>query len=205
VTTSGVVFNKCLFNNKNDYMLVNDSFPTTFTDCTIDNTRDASTGFGRGFRSAGNYTRCKIVGCSLGIVLKPGPSTIQSCYITTCQNGPNDHLDCIFFAGGENGVLIQDCWMSTPPSFGTSEIFCQTSYDNEPINDVRINHNRLIGTPSYAMYFTNSHVNSPMTNIVVTNNEVQVGAYGGYWTLQNCTPSFSGNVDAFTGANIDHS
>jgi hypothetical protein len=64
-----------------------------------------------------------------------------------------------------------------------------------------VNHNRLLGTPSYAMYSEQTSV-AKITGTKWTNNEIQKGAYG-YWTVTANTVVKSGNVDAFTGANID--
>ena len=149
-------------------------------------------------------------GAQIAITLKPGASTIKSCLIEDIRlRVSGDHCDGVFFAGGENNVLIEDNYMVMRSDFGTANIFVHTEYDNSPINGVNINHNRLLGTPSRCVYLgdpTHVNINSPISNIQFTNNECQRGS-GGYAIVDPrwaATRVISGNVDAFTFVNIDN-
>jgi hypothetical protein len=96
---------------------------------------------------------------------------------------------------------IQAALRNLPGSGGTASIFIATRWQGSNIVNTTVNHNRLLGTPSYAMYSEQTSV-AKITGTKWTNNEVQKGAYG-YWVVQDNTVVKQGNVDAFTGANID--
>jgi hypothetical protein len=73
-------------------------------------------------------------------------------------------------------VVIEHDTISAPSDHGTAEILIQTVFG--PTNDVQINNNLLLGTPSYAVYFEAKTTNRAITNIDFTNNYVERGAYG---------------------------
>jgi hypothetical protein len=199
VTASGVVFRKCRFTSNTNWLLNGDTARNlTVEDCEFNNGVKAILG-------QGNFTRLNISNCIIGITLKDGKSTIKNCYIhdLNAHARPTDpHFDGIFISGGQTDCLIQDNLISIPASGGTASIFIATRWQGSNIVNTTVDHNRLLGTPSYAMYSEQNNL-ATISGTKWTNNEVQRGAYG-YWTIQGNTVVRTGNKDAFTGANIDN-
>lgn len=63
-----------------------------------------------------------------------------------------------------------------------------------PINDVTIDHNYMDGDPGYCLYVEGRLSGGLVTNISVVNNVMKQGHYG-VASIQDATPTFSGNVD----------
>lgn len=158
----------------------------------------------KGILAQGLIQRNNFYGMIIAITLKDGKSSVLKNWIhdLSAASQPNDpHFDGIFIAGGQVDCLIEDNLISIPGSGGTASIFIATRWQGSNIVNTTVNHNRLLGTPSYAMYSEQTSV-AKITGTKWTNNEVQKGAYG-YWVVQDNTVVKQGNVDAFTGANID--
>ena len=101
------------------------------------------------------------------------------------------HYDGITVLGGQNHVVIEHNTIYAPSDHGTAEILIQNVFG--PVNDVQINNNLLLGTPSYTVYFEDKTGTPNITNINFTNNYVQRGA-AGYYDIVNSNPTMSGNV-----------
>jgi hypothetical protein len=198
VTTSGVIFRKCRFTSNTNWLLNGDTARNlTVEDCEFNNGVKAILG-------QGNFTRLNIYNCIIGITLKDGKSTVTNCYIhdLSSHGVPDQHFDGIFISGGQVDCLVQDNLISIPSSGGTSAIFIATRWQGSNIVNTTVNHNRLLGTPSYAMYSEQNDL-ATISGTKWTNNEVQRGAYG-YWAIRGNAVVRTGNKDAFTGADIDN-
>jgi len=190
---------------KNCMLIYNDHFGVdlegavnpTIQDCTL---------IGPGSRGRSNSTilgsgtllRNDISGAENGIVLQDGKSLVKGNYIHDLDSGSGaeGHYDGISVQGGQNDVLIED---NTIIGRDTSDIFIKNDFGN--INNVRVNHNRLIGTPGFALYADGRGPKGVITNVSVTNNHVKRGGYG-YFSVDNANPTFSGNVDDANGKAI---
>ncbi|RFC63267.1 MULTISPECIES: right-handed parallel beta-helix repeat-containing protein [Mesorhizobium] len=200
VTGRNVTFRRCKFTNNSQWLLNGDTAKDlTVEDCEFANGVKAILG-------QGTFTRLNIWNCIIGITLKDGKSTVKGCYIhdLSAHAQPKDpHFDGIFIAGGQTDCLIEDNLIEMPSSGGTAAIFIGTRWQGANIVNTKVSHNRLLGTPSYAMYNEQTSV-AEISGTQWIGNEIQRGAYG-YWTWQSSTPVRSGNVDALTGADIDGS
>ncbi len=146
---------------------------------------------------------CNFHGMRIAVTLKDGQTDVIGNWIHDLNSDLADpHFDGVFISGGQTNCLIQDNIMTIPSSGGTSSVFIATRWQGSNIVNTTVNHNRLLGTPSYAMYNEQTSV-ATITGTRWTNNEVQRGA-AGYWTWTGSTPFRQGNKDAFTGANIDN-
>ena len=147
---------------------------------------------------SGTFLRNDISESENGIVLQDGASTVKGNFIHDLQDGAaNPHYDGISVQGGQNGVLIED---NTVIARQTSDVFIKNDFG--PINNVRVNHNLLLGdhdAPSYPVYVYGNMPKGAVTNISVTNNVVEVGAYGGYFAVDQASPTISGNVQLSSG------
>lgn len=158
----------------------------------------------KGILAQGLIQRNNFHGMIIAITLKDGKSSVLRNYIhdLSAASQPNDpHFDGIFIAGGQVDCLIQDNLINIPGDGGTASIFIATRWQGSNITNTTVNHNRMLGTPSYAMYSEQTNL-AKITGTKWTNNEIQRGAYG-YWSITDNNVVRSGNVDAFTKANID--
>lgn len=198
VTAANVTFRKCKFIYNGQWAINGD----TATNMTVEDC-EFTKGV-KGILAQGLIQRNNFYGMIIAITLKDGQSNVLRNYIhdLSAASQPNDpHFDGIFIAGGQTDCLIKDNWINIPGTGGTASIFIATRWQNSHIRNTTVEHNRLLGTPSYAMYNEQTSV-ATITGTRWINNEVQRGAYG-YWNISNSTVFRSGNKDAFTGANID--
>lgn len=144
---------------------------------------------------SGTFLSNDISGAENGIVLQGGRSVVKGNYIHDLESGVGDegHYDGISVQGGQDDVLIEE---NTVVGRDTSDIFIKNDFGD--INNVRVNHNLLIGTPGYALYVDGRGPKGNITNVSVTNNQVKRGGYN-YFSVDKADPTFSGNVDAATG------
>lgn len=145
-----------------------------------------------GILGSGTFVGNDISHVRIGIQLTDGASTVRDNYIHDQFMAISDpHYDGITVLGGQNHVVIEHNTIYAPSDHGTAEILIQNVFG--PVNDVQINNNLLLGTPSYAVYFEDKTGTPNITNISFTNNYVQRGA-AGYYDIVNSNPTMSGNV-----------
>lgn len=196
---SGVTFRNCRFTTGGSRAITADGAPNvTIEDCEFSGAADQT------ILAQGIFTRLNIYNSRIALNLKDGQSTVKRCYIHDLKSTVvAPHFDGIFMLGGQSNTLIEDCWIDVPAKDGTADIFIAAQYPGSPITNTTVNHCRLLGGPSYAMY--NADQQSPVTGTSWTNNEVQRGGSGGYFYISPTTTVFkSGNVDYLTGVNIDN-
>jgi hypothetical protein len=196
VTAANVTFKRCLFTGNPPWQLNGEKArDLTVQDCEFRNGTQTILG-------QGTFLRLNIWDTIIGLTLKDGQSTIRGCYIHDLRPDAVQHHDGIFISGGQTNCLIEDNWIEIPAQSGTANIFIATRSQGSNIVNTTVNHNRLLGGPSYAMYSEQTSV-ATISGTRWTNNEVQRGIFG-YWAITGNTVFRSGNVDAFTGANIDN-
>lgn len=199
VGASGVIFRDCIIQSGGNYGLNADTAQNfTIEYCEISYCV-------RGLLARGNIRYNNIHGCIIAMILKDGASNIIGNFIhdLNADLAPVDpHFDGLFISGGPSDVLIEDNWIQTPTSGGTAGVFINTNFAGNMVG-LTINHNRIIGTPSYQCYITNDREGTLVEDVVFSNNEMQRGAFG-YWLVEGDVGlTRTGNVDAFTGVNID--
>lgn len=204
VTGSNVIIRKCQINFTGWWGIDAETAANiTIEDCTI-------TGPGTGgtanacILAYGTIQRNNISNSGNGIVLASGSggAVVKGNYVHTLRSADADeHYDGIAVQGVQDDVLIEDNHVE---GRDTSCVFIKTDFGT--VNNIRVNHNRLIndpviGGPSYEIYSVEGWggVGVP-TNISITNNVIQYGLYG-YRSLEG-TVTWSGNVDYITGAPI---
>jgi hypothetical protein len=196
VTAANVTFRRCLFTGSPAWQLNGDTARDLLVeDCEFRG--GVQTILGQGI-----FRRLNIHSCSIGMTLKDGQSTVTRCYIHDLAGAAGTHFDGIFISGGQTNCLVEDCWIDVPSNGGTANIFIATRWQNSHIVNTTVNHCRLLGGPSFALYNEQTSV-ATITGTRWTNNEIQRGGYG-YWTWTGSVPVRQGNKDAFTGANIDN-
>ena len=201
VTATGVTFRKCKFTANNIWQLNGDTAKNlTIEDCEF-SSAVGSTNTIKSILGQGNFTRLNMFGTCIAITLKGGQSNIKNCYIHDLKGPSGTHFDGIFIAGDQTDCLVKDNLISIPQQGGTSAIFIATRWQGADIVNTTVDHNRLLGKPSYAMYAEQTSV-ATISGTKWLNNEVERGAYG-YWTITGTTVVKTGNKDAFTGASID--
>lgn len=151
--------------------------------------------------------RCNIYGVNHGIDIDGGGPltgktlTISDTYIHDIGDSTPgvSHYDCVYFGGGDAGSIIFLHNQMINANSQTSAIFTESFFG--AVNAVSLIHNKLSGL-NYTFYCRNSGFGNP-TNIILTNN--LMGAVGqlGYASIDGTGVTPSGNVDIFTGANID--
>lgn len=100
------------------------------------------------------------------------------------------HYDCMQTGGGQNVTLKHNSLVGRD----TSDIALWPEY--EPLNNVLVERNLLLGTPGYKIYVgRNTH---PSTNITIKENRFGTGGYGPC-TIDNASPTWTGNVWNSTG------
>ncbi|BCH27562.1 right-handed parallel beta-helix repeat-containing protein [Mesorhizobium sp. L-8-3] len=190
---------------KNCRLIYNDYFGVDLEGATSPTIQDCTLiGPGNRGRSSapilgsGTFLRNDISGAENGIVLQAGKSVVKGNYIHDLESGVGDegHYDGISVQGAQNDVLIED---NTIVGRDTSDIFIKNDFGD--INNVRVNHNLLVGTPGFALYVDGRGPKGVITNVSVTNNRVKRGGYG-FFSVDAAAPTFSGNVDADTGKAI---
>lgn len=181
----------------NDYYGIygEDATNLTVQDCDI--LGSGTTVGGAGIHSSGTFLRNDISRTENGIDLLSGSSTVKGNYIHDLQAGGSDpHYDGIAVQGGQNGVLIEDNYISARD---TSDIIIQNAFG--AVNNVTVNHNYLTGTPGLNVYVEGRFAGSSTTNVRITNNIMKKGSYG-YIAIDKASPYVAGNVDAVTGATV---
>jgi hypothetical protein len=124
-------------------------------------------------------------------------------WIISCE-GNGTIVDHCFVNAGLLGVANSciGAWSNT-----TVTNCSLTGADDGAINTVLVDGNTLISDPAHplgpsAPIYAYSVGANLCTNVTISNNRIQVGAYGSYVFTQNSSPVLSGNVDYFTGAAI---
>ncbi|MFC7700484.1 Ig-like domain-containing protein [Bradyrhizobium sp. GCM10028915] len=146
-----------------------------------------------GILGNGTFTGNDISHVRIGIQCTSGSSTIRDNYIhDQFMNISDPHYDGVTVLGGQNHMVIEHNTIYAPADHGTAEILIQNVFG--PVDDVQINNNLLLGTPSYAVYFEDKTGTPNLTNIAFTNNYVQRGA-AGYYEIVHANPTMSGNVE----------
>src|SRR5262249_32283567 len=145
--------------------------------------------------ATGTFLRNDISKSENGIVLSSGASTVKGNYIHDLEApGADPHYDGISVQGGQNGVLIEDNYISARD---TSDIIIQNAFGG--VNNVTVNHNYLAGSPGFNVYVEGRFSGSSTTNVRITNNIMKKGGYG-YISTDKASPYVAGNVDAVSGS-----
>ena len=124
-----------------------------------------------------------------------GNVVIEDSYCSNLNvNGDDEnewHYDCIQTGGGSNVTLRHNSLVGRD----TSDIALWPEY--EPLNNVLVERNLLLGTPGYKIYVGRN--TNPSTNITIKENRFGTGGYGPC-TVENASPTWTGNVWNATGA-----
>lgn len=202
VTAPNVTVRNCRINFFDGYGVLGDGANLTVEDCHI--TGPGATGASlAAIAGQGTFQRNNISATENGITTGGTGTVIRRNFIHNLLDGdPDPHYDGCEFKDGNSGSIIEE---NTIQSYDTSCIFVVTDFGST--SNMTMNYNCLVSEPStigpaYPVYFI-ARFGYTITNVTVTNNHVQRGAYGVYFNIENCAPSFSGNVDYLTGANID--
>jgi hypothetical protein len=142
-----------------------------------------------------------ISGCEHAIVFGPGRSVARGNYLhNPGSNKADPHVGGFSLKGGQDDVLIEGNTVVGIAHLSTSDVFIQDNWG--PINNVRVNHNLLIGDPGYNVY-VEGRLGNGTTNVSVTNNVLstpdQLKEHYGYFSIDQASPTITGNVDQQTG------
>lgn len=141
------------------------------------------------------FTANDISGGEHGIAFGPGTAVATKNYLHGGgSNKADPHIGGFSLKGGQNGITIQDNYV-TGNDLATSDVFIQANTD--AINDVVVNHNKLVGNPGSAIY-VEGRLGFPCTNVHISNNIITEGQ-NGWYSVNTATPTFLNNVDAVTG------
>lgn len=159
----------------------------------------------------GQALSCQIVHGADNCELTPGSFEttcnnvlIQDSYIvfTTADFEPGQHPDCVEADGfHSNNVLRHNTILNQENN--NSCVTCSTFWGN--VSNFTLDHNYMVGG-NYTVYYGQFGTDpSTWTTGTFTNNHIGIGGFG-YVTVGNTlgTITVSGNVDAFTGVNIDN-
>lgn len=150
-----------------------------------------------GIFASGTFLRNDVSQTENGIVLLAGSSVVKANYVhDLLAPGSDPHYDGIAVQGGQNGVLIEDNYISARD---TSDVIIQNAFG--AVNDVTVNHNYLAGSPGFNVYVEGRFSGSSTTNVRITNNVMKKGGYG-YITVDTASPYIAGNLDAVTGSPV---
>jgi hypothetical protein len=123
-----------------------------------------------------------------------GNVVIEDSYCSNLNvNGDDEnewHYDCIQTGGGENVTLRHNSLVGRD----TSDIALWPEY--EPLENVLVERNLLLGTPGYKIYVGRN--TNPSENITIKDNRFGPGGYGPC-TIENASPTWTGNVWNSTG------
>lgn len=200
VRAANVTVKNCRING-NDYWGIDaeGSSGLTVTDCTFAGANSGNSAILSG-TNCKLIARCDIRGWENGITLQDGSAQVIGNYIHDLLAGPDGHYDGISVQGGQKGVLIKG---NTVYSYDTSCVFIKADFG--PIDDVTVDGNWLLnqaGKQTAAPVYAYGMPSKPATNIKITNNVLEKGWNGDYLLTQDCTPVFTGNTDAKTGAKV---
>ncbi|MEQ1955494.1 right-handed parallel beta-helix repeat-containing protein [Mesorhizobium sp. CN2-181] len=161
---------------------------------TVENCEIVGPGYGGDSNAAilgsGNFLRNNISRSENGIVLQGGASLVKGNYIHNLEDKSADpHYDGISVQGGQDGVLIEG---NTVIARDTSNIFIKNDFG--PISNVTVNNNYLAGTPGINIYVDGRASGGPIVGVSITNNHLVKGGYG-YYSVDNSTPTISGNIE----------
>lgn len=143
-----------------------------------------------GIAGPGTFTANNIYNVENGICPTTGATTIQDNYIHTLVASGSPHYDGIQMDGNMTNVTI-----SHNTIYNANNAVSATMVDNYfgPISNITINNNILLGG-GYSAYCDGSFTANVPSNIQYTNNHFGGAVYGDLYT-NNCTPTFTGNVD----------
>lgn len=162
----------------------------TIQNCTI--TGPGKSGNGNSaILGAGTFLRNNCSLFSNGITLMNGASTAKGNYIHDLAAAGEPHNDGFSVQGGQNGVLIED---NVVLANDTSDIIICDDFGS--VDNVRVNHNYLGGTPGINVYSVARHSADKgwhVKGVSITNNVIVKGFYD-YFTIENSTTTLSGNV-----------
>jgi hypothetical protein len=141
----------------------------------------------------GTFLRNDISQSENGILLDGNSSIVKWNYIHDLQDSGSAHYDGIEIHGNVNGALIED---NTIISRDTSNVFIKNNFG--PISNITINHNYMAGVAGYNIYVDGRASGGPITGVTITNNYLEKGVYG-YYSIDNSSPTISGNIEYLSG------
>jgi hypothetical protein len=196
VTATGVTFRNCRFNLAGQAWAIDANTTTNLSveDCEI-------SGAVGGVRGQGWFNRVLISGCSTGITLRTGTSTVRCCYIHSFAGAAANYYG-IVAPGGQSNCLIEDNLVNISASSGTSAAILVGNRVAGAISNTMLYHNRLLGTPTYGVQVDHVSAVGTLAGTKLFYNEVQSGSGGYFLFSATTTVQRVGNRDALTRANI---
>jgi Ca2+-binding RTX toxin-like protein len=172
--------------------------PMKIQNCEIDGKGVADGSYG--IMASGTFTGNNIHGFENGIGVAGSNTTVKGNYIhDLLASGADPHYDGIAVQGGEGGqgnIVIEN---NTIISRDTSDIFIKNDFG--PISNVTVKHNYLAGDPGYNVYVDGRASGGPITGVTISDNYLQKGHWG-YLSIDNSSPSVSGNHEFLPGQTI---
>lgn len=150
-----------------------------------------------GIHGGGIIRRCNIHGFSNGIDVTLAVTKILNNWIWGLPSDPGAHDDTLQIDGGCTDLEVG---YNTLENLGdeTSCVMLDTYWDSHANCD--IHHNVMKGGGSYTVYCT-AFDGKTITNTRFRFNQMDPANFG-YFNIENCTPTLTGNTDRLSGAPI---